>query len=211
MNRKIKALGLALVAALALTAVMASTASATFTSSAASTTLHGEQTTTHKFTAGTGIGAISCANATFSGSQTGTSATTVTIKPIYGPTCVDSLGRVVHVTTNTLEYHFLTPHTKHANGKYTGNVTLTGHIELVVTTGFGNCTIKINGHQTVNGIDYTISGNDILVTATSNNITSAIAGGGFACGTSATHSSTGTYEGSTLMKGNGGAAKLSIH
>jgi hypothetical protein len=203
MNRKIKALGLALVAALALTAVMASTASAQFTSSAATTTLHGEQTTTHKFTAGTGIGAISCANATFSGSQSGTSVSTVTIKPVYGPTCTDSLGRTVHVTKNTLEYHFL-------SGADKGKVTLTGEIQLTVTSGFGHCTIDIKGHQTVNGISYAQSGNNVLVTANSNNVTSAIAGGGFACGTSATHSATGTYEGTTEMKGNGGAAKISV-
>jgi hypothetical protein len=203
MNRKIKALGLALVAALALTAVMASTASAQFTSSAAHTTLSGSQTTTHTFTAGTGIGAINCETATFAGTQTGTSSSTVTIIPTYGPTCKDSLGRVVHILKNTLEYHFL-------SGTGKGHVELTGHIELTVTTGFGHCTITIQGPQTINGITYTQSGNDLTVSTHSNNITSSIAGGGFACGTSATHSSTGTYTGSTLMKGNGGAAKISI-
>jgi hypothetical protein len=203
MTLKIKTLGLALVAALALTAVMAPTASAQFTSSAAHTTLHGEQTTTHKFTAGTGIGAITCSNVTFSGTQTGTSTSTITIIPIYGPTCTDSLGRVVHVYTNTLEFHF-------KSGADKGKITLTGHITLTITTGFGHCTITIGGKQNVNGVSYAQSGNNVMVTTNSNNIHSTIEGGGFACGTSSTTSTTGTYTGTTEMKGNGGAAKISV-
>jgi hypothetical protein len=214
MNRKIKALGLALVAALALTAVMASTAAANFTSSAAHTTLHGvQQGEGHQFTAGEGIGAINCKTATFSGTATGTSVSTVTIKPTY-ENCKDSLGRVVHITKNTLEYHFLSTASK-------GFVTMTGEIELTVTTSFGHCTILIQGHrtvngttvpdQTINGITYAQSGNDLLVTTHSNNITSIVEGSGFACGTTKTHQTNGTYIGSTLMKGNGGAAKISVH
>jgi hypothetical protein len=203
MNRKIKALGLALVAALALTAVMASTASAQFTSSAATTTLHGEQTTTLQITQGTGVGAMSCATATFSGTQSGTSASTLTIKPTYGPTCVDSLGRTVHITKNTLEYHFL-------SGADKGKLTLTGEIEYTVTSAFGHCTITTRGHQTLNGISYMKSGNNLLITFNTNNITGEAHGGGFACGTSATHSATGTLTGSILMKGNGGAANISV-
>jgi hypothetical protein len=204
MNRKIKALGLALVAALALAAIMAPSASANFTSSAAHTTLHGYQATTHKFTAGTGIGAMSCATATLAGTQSGTSSSTWTIMPTYGPTCEDSLGRVVHVITNTLYYDFLSTGSK-------GKLTLTGEIIFTVTSQFGHCTLKWQGPQTLNGISYTQSGNDLLVTFNTNNITSSITGGGFACGTSATHSSTGTYTGSTPMKGNASTAKISVH
>ena len=204
MNRKIKALGLALVAALALTAVMASTASANFTSTVAHTTLSGSATeSSMRLTAGAGVGAINCTT-TFHGTVAGASVPTWTVKPTYGPTCTDSLGRTVHVTTNTLEYHFLSTASK-------GSLTVTGDIEYTVTSGSGHCTITTKGHQTFNGISYTKSGNDLLITFNTNNITVEMHGGFFACGTSATHSATGTLTGSVLMKGNGGAANISVH
>jgi hypothetical protein len=215
MNRKIKALGLALVAALALTAVMASTASAQFTSSAAHTTLSGSQATAHQFTAGTGIGAITCTTASFAGTATGTSTHTQVVAPTYA-NCKDSLGRTVDITKNSLSYTFTSGATA---GETKGNVDVTGEIVLTVTTSFGHCTITIKGPQTNNGISYTNSHETkvgetmqkgVLVTTNTNNVHSSIAGGGFACGTSATTSSTGTYTGTTFMVGNGGAATISV-
>src|SRR3954451_12492538 len=107
MNRKIKALGLALVASFALTAVLASAASAagTFTSSSTHTILSGTQVGNHTFTAGSGFGAIHCTIATFSGTSAATSETDQTMKPTYEG-CSDSFGRTVDIDNENLTYTF---------------------------------------------------------------------------------------------------------
>jgi hypothetical protein len=204
MYRKIKALSLALVAALALTAVMASAASAQFTSTAAHTTLSGSQSTAHQFTAGTGIGAINCSTASFGGTIPSSEAV-MTLFPTYAG-CKDSLGRTVDITKNSLAYTFI-------SGANKGLFYNEGEIIFTVTASFGHCTISFQNQQVNNGITYTnntpSAGRVTLHTAT-NNIHSSISGGAFACGTKATSSTTGTYTGSTVLSGNGGAASISV-
>ena len=206
MNRKIKALGLALVAALALTAVMASAASANFTSTAAHTVLSGSQVGEHKFTAGTGIGAISCKKLTFAGTGTSTSEPTRKIKPSYSE-CKDSLGRIVHVNTGTAEYEFTSTGAKGLFHIVGGNITFT-------VTGSNHCTITYtSGAANINKtkVSYTQEGNKLKTVTSTDNIHSHIAGGAFACGTNSTTSVQGTYFGTTLMEANGGFAKISVH
>ena len=202
MNRKIKALGLALVAALALTAVMASTASANFTSTAAHTLLFGSQVGEHKFTAGTGIGAISCKKATFTGTALG-NMSSQKVKPAYSE-CKDSLGRTVHVNVGTTEYEFTSTAEKSLVHIINGPIVLT-------VTGSTHCTITITTQQAKNKVTFTQEGNKLKVTTATDNVHSHIAGGPFACGTSSTTSATGTYIGTTLMEGNSGNAKISVH
>jgi hypothetical protein len=198
MNRKIKALGLALVAALALTLVMASAAQAQFTSSASHTTYSGTQSSFHKFTAGAGIGEIRC-GLTASGTGAGTSAHNLTISLTYNG-CGDSLGRAVDVVKNTLSYTFTSGVTL---GETKGLVDVNGELTTTVTTAFGHCTITIKGTQAYNGVSYVNYGGTLGFEAVtnSNNVHSVISGGGFACGTSATTSSSGTYVGRTTFKG----------
>ena len=206
MNRKIKALGLALVAALALTAVMASAASANFTSTEAHTNLFGSQVEHHRFTAGTGIGAFTCKKVTFTGTGTSTSEPTRKVKPVYAE-CSDSLGRIVHVNTGTAEYEFTSTEGKGLFHIVGGNITFT-------VTGSTHCTITITSGATnknKNKVAYTQEGPKLKTTTSTDNIHSHIAGGGFACGTVATTSATGTYIGTTLMEGNGGKATISVH
>jgi hypothetical protein len=202
MNRKIKALGLALVAALALTAVMASTVSANFTSTTEHTVLSGNQVESHRFTAGVGVGAISCATITFSGTVVGTSQATWVLTPIYAG-CKDSLGRTVHVAV-AAKYELTS-----TAGK--GLVHITGGNIVVTVTGASNCVITITPQNSKNNVTYTQEGNNLKLTTTTNNIHSHISGGFFACGTSSTTSTTGTLSGTTLMQGNGGATKISVH
>ena len=203
MNRKIKALGLALMAALALTAVMASAASAQFTSTSKHTNLTGGQVTTHKFTAGTGIGAITCTTATFNGTAASESETTQVVTPSYAG-CKDSLGRTVHVSVGTSRYEF-------TSGAGKGLVHIIGGPIVLTVTGSTHCTITITSQTGNNNVAYAQKGNNLEVTTTTNNIHSHIAGGGFACGTSNTTSSTGSYTGATIMEGNAGATKISVH
>jgi hypothetical protein len=200
MNRKLMALGLALVASLALTAVMASAASAKFTSGTAHTILTGTQTTTEKFTPGSGFGAISCTTATFSGTTTATEEADWTIKPTYSG-CKDSLGRTIDIDNESLTYTFTT----NTNAGGTSNVDVSGGMKMTVTNASSVvvCTVTTTVPQTDNGITYKNLGgtNGVEVTHNTTNIQNTIEGGLFNCGTSTTNGTAGTYTGSTVVKG----------
>jgi uncharacterized protein (DUF58 family) len=80
MNRKFKALGLALAAVFAMSAVAASAASAAeFHSNKKHTILHAGQTTTHTFTVGSGFGSITCTTAEFNGTAVNETEPTQTV------------------------------------------------------------------------------------------------------------------------------------
>jgi hypothetical protein len=200
MNRKLMALGLALVASLALTAVMASAASAKFTSGTAHTILTGTQTTTEKFTPGSGFGAISCTTATFSGTTTATEEADWTIKPTYSG-CKDSLGRTIDIDNESLTYTFTT----NTNAGGTSNVDVSGSMKMTVTNSSGTvvCTVTTTSPQSDNGITYKNLGgtNGVEVTHNTSNVQNTIEGGFFNCGTSTTTATAGTYNGSTIVKG----------
>jgi hypothetical protein len=200
MNRKLMALGLALVASLALTAVMASAASAKFTSGTPHTILSGTQTTAHKLTPGSGFGAISCTTATFSGTTTATEEADWTIKPTYSG-CKDSLGRTIDIDNESLTYTFTT----HTNSSGTSDVHVSGGMKMTVTNSSGAvvCTMTTTVPQTDNGITYKNLGgtSGIEITTNETNVQSTIEGGFFNCGTSTTTATAGTYTGSTIVTG----------
>src|SRR4051812_44505900 len=114
MIRKLKVLGLALVAVLAFSAVAASASQAfEFTSFNTETELHeggtsvGNQTAgnKHKFTPTGGFASIQCTTAHF----TGTSATGTEKEPVSHPEytgCTDTFGRAVDVSTAGCNYKF---------------------------------------------------------------------------------------------------------
>jgi hypothetical protein len=211
MTRKIKALGLALVAALALTAVMASAASAQFTSAASHTVLSGEQTVAHEFSAGSGFGGIKCKTAKFSGTSAAKSTHRQVVTPTYGE-CEDSFGRIVDITKNTLSYSFQSGVTA---GETKGHVETTGEIVLEVTSNKVTvCKVTIKGTQTNNGISYTNNKDGTVTTKTNtNNVVSSTVGNFFSCGISEGTHTGGTYTGETLMKGTSGgsAVAISVH
>jgi hypothetical protein len=216
MNRKLKTLGVAFVAAMALTAVTASSASAFlgFTSTSHHTELHGKQVGNHVFTASasSGFGAITCTTATFVGTGSATSETSQTITPTYSG-CKDSFGRTVDIITNSLHYIFTVDGT---DGEETpiGNVHVTGHIQLTVTTGGTHCTVTISAEQTQDGITYHNhegpDGDDVLVTTDTDEVVSTTSGGFFACGISNGEHTDGEYTGETIMEGKSGGASVSI-
>jgi hypothetical protein len=210
MNRKLKALGLALVAALALTAVMASTASAQFTSNKTHTILSGTQKTGTNdiFTAGSGFGGITCENATFSGTAQNTSETTQVIQPVYS-NCKDSFGRTVDVDNSSLTYTF-------TSGAGKGTVHVSGGMTLTVTSGGSVvCTVVIKSPQTNNGISYTNLGgtSGVETTTHATNVKSTTSGGFFNCGVSNGEHTAGTYDGTAVVTGkdtSGAAATITV-
>jgi hypothetical protein len=84
MTRKLKALGLTMIAALAMSVVAASSAKGVgydFHSHEAHALLTGSQVGTDVFT--TDLGTVSCGNATYSGTTTSATTTEVTLTPAY--------------------------------------------------------------------------------------------------------------------------------
>jgi hypothetical protein len=214
MHRKLKALGLALVAALALTAVMASAASAQFTSNKEHTIISGSQKekTNDVFTAGEGFGGITCENATFSGTGVTKNDADQTILPSYS-TCKDSFGRTVDIDnskTNPLTYTFT------SDGKGGGSVHVSGEMTLTVTSGGSViCTVVIKNGQTNNGITYTNLGGTkgVETTTHATNVISTTSGGFFNCGISNGEHTAGTYDGTSVVTGkdtSGAAAEISV-
>jgi hypothetical protein len=218
MTRKIKALGLALVAALALTAVMASAAMATpgFTSDKSETTISGSQVGSHQFFPGSGFGSIKCSTATFHGTSVGTFVTSQKVKPTYSG-CKDNFDRTVHVTKNTAEYEFTVTGTNF-DGTPLGGIHFTGEIVLTVTGSPKNCVITIKGNQTFQTatVYHNLGGtNGVTVTTEATGVHSTLVGGIFACGSpDDTTSTTGEYKGHTTITGEGvggSAATISVH
>ena len=199
MNRKIKALGLALVAALALTAVMASTASAQFTSSSTHTIISGSQEGKHVFTAGEGFGGITCTTATFAGTSASTNAADQTITPTYAG-CKDSFGRTVHVHETTTETF---TKTGTIGGTAIGVYHTSGSRVTTVTSSSSTvCTIVIKSPQTNNGITYhNVAGGTVRLTTSATNVISTTTGSFFNCGVSEGEHKEGTYSGTTKLAG----------
>lgn len=215
MISKLKALGLAVAAALVLIAVTASSASASleFTSaSAGTTTLHGNQSSSHVWTASVseGFGGISCTTATLSGTVTGSTHTAWSLKPTYSG-CKDTFGRTVHIITNSLEYIFTVIGT--SGGTPVGQVHVKGHIETTITTPIDHCKITISTEQTNGGITYhnhTGGTDDILVTTKATGIISTTSGGLFNCGIQDGVHADGEYTGNTIIGGTSSPGGTSV-
>jgi hypothetical protein len=214
MTRKLKALGLALVAVFATSALVASAAQAEeftgydqSTGTHTETVIHGVQEGSHSFTAGSGFGSITCTTATFAGnSPTGTS-TELTITPTYSG-CSDSFGRTVDVTMEGCDYKFTTP-TFVSSGTYSGLVDLacpTGHSVTVHVTSGGTsvCTVTIHAQTGLGSNHYTNkAGNpdDVTVTTDITNLHTTTEGGFFNCGVSNGEHTDGSYVGNTTVTG----------
>jgi|SRR4051794_21134009 len=199
MNRKIKALGIALVASLTVTAALASAAAAagTFTYGTTHTILSGAQLSSHTFSAGSGFGATRCTTVVVSGTSAATSESDLTLTPTYGG-CTDSFGRTVDIDNENLTYTF----TANTNVGGTSDVHVSGGLKLTVTSGGSVvCTVTITVPQTDNGITYKNLGgtSGVEMTTNSTNVKSTVEGGFFNCGTSTTTATAGTNQGTTRV------------
>ncbi|HEX9967947.1 MAG TPA: hypothetical protein VGB06_08365 [Solirubrobacterales bacterium] len=167
MPRKVKAVGLALTAALALIALAASSASATnprFHSEVAHTSLTGEQEIRNTFSVNAGT--IHCSTATFAGTAAEATTTQLTIAPTYNG-C-----KLTTVTLETLEatvdmngcHYLFTPG---------GQVHLTCPSAPIRVTA-PLCTVSV-APQTVEKVDYTNVGEgttrSVTVTSTATSLT----------------------------------------
>jgi hypothetical protein len=171
-----------------------------FHSSLGYTTLSGAQATTHQFSAGSGFGAVSCSTATFDGLQVEKTTEEVTVTPSYSG-CKDSFGRAVDITTGGATY------TYHSSG----NVDISGTIELKVTSGgVAVCTVTIPS-QTDNGITYANEGTaQIKFTMNSTNVRNTTSGGFLNCGVSNGEHTAGTYTGTSIVSGESGGETATL-
>lgn len=208
MSRKLKVLGLALVAVFAMSALAASGASAavehTFTSTTSPTGLTGAQVGEHSFTAQGKT--IKCTSATFTGTVTGTTADKVSVYPEY--TGCKFNGIEATVSTLNCEYTFDSDTTESADfpaGEEHAPVEITCSNGPITISVGGLCTISI-GAQTVHGVSYVAEGSgstaDMLVKATVKTITNTVSGGlCFLAGIETGTRSDGEYVGNTTVKG----------
>ncbi len=206
--RSLKALGLALVAALAMSAVAATGASAQFESEAADTVLDVTSNETQKFTYSSGGIAVECNEVTVESTVAGTATTEVTAIPHYTD-CEPILGNATAIDFNSCAYVFTL-----ADNATTG----TAHIEcdsgdsVTVTVGASGslCSFHI-GAQTVGNITYSVVGSgssrEIKLHPTVTGIDATRTGSAL-CG--AASSSTGTYVGDLTVRGTSGGNQVGI-
>jgi hypothetical protein len=233
MTRTLKALGLAVVAALALSVVAAPAAQANeqeFTSALGNTpvALHAGQDNQHVFTL-TGGRSTECATATFTGTVTETPTKSITIAPEYSNCTVLIAGNKLPATITfpvECKYSFTAPKTS-PPGVLVGTVDVIcqigfeiqihvyekgkEHIEGLPSEGGTEvCTYKVGAQNNLKNLTYTNNGNGtVLVDANVTNVAyNRTRGTTTNCGAA---SSVATYTGKSTVSGTFGGEPEGIH
>jgi len=164
MTGKLRALGLALLAAFAMSAIGAQAASADLFTSAAegeATVLTSSEDTAVEFSYS--IGTVQCKVAKFSGTQTGEEATELTITPTYEE-CTFG-GEPMIYRTNHCKYKFTTE-TVEGHAPVGIECENEGeHIEHEIIP-WNHCTLTIAPQTTAGGVTYTDEGGEVTVDIT---------------------------------------------
>jgi hypothetical protein len=216
MNRRLKALGVAISAMLVMAAFAATAAQAVeFTSSNTNdnhkhehTLLKATQIGEHVFTASGGFASIRCKEAKFHGTAATGTDTIVTVTPTYD-NCSDSLGRTVHVDEKACHYEFhAKTHVSADTFSGVANINCTGGepITVSVTNGSGAtvCTITVGAQEGIGPVHFTnLTGTPptkVRVDSEATNVKNTTAGGFLNCGvTNGAHE--GTYFGEADTEG----------
>ena len=157
--RKLKVLGLALVAVCALSALSAASASANYNiASGSGGSITGNQVTSNVFT--TDVGNVTCTIVTFTGSQATETAETLTVTPKF-ETCKLAGQKVTVDPTEGCKFLFEKPTTTEPVGTTDANVRVCqdeegnpkGHIVIKDTAGLG-CEVTVKP-QTVGHVMFT--------------------------------------------------------
>jgi len=174
----------------------ASASAAEFHSEAATTTIDGSQKTKIKFV--TEAGTVECSGVSFSGTQSGATAKSVTVTPSYsGCTAFGFATAHVEVTGCTMTFN--------SDTSSSLNCGATGHIIITPTFIIGSvCTVTIGGNQSFGkgAVEYTNVGNpkkSIRMHLKHHGLV-YISSGNTSCGSEGTHSD-GTMEGSVELTG----------
>jgi uncharacterized membrane protein len=181
MIRNLKALVLALAAALALGTVAASTAAAEkkfdFTSDGHHTVFIGTSDAGHKDEFTTTPGSVTCKKVVYDGTTKATSTTTIALTPAYSECTAHTAAGTLPATidVNSCAYTFHTE-TKDASGVYTGDMSiecfvLNDSIQITVSIfGTSKCTIHYFD-QTIKGVTYKAANNKVEATISAGGLT----------------------------------------
>ena len=155
MTRNLKVFGLTLVAALALSAFVASAASATafsFKSNTDNPTLTGKQHGTNVDVFTTDSGTVRCSEATYVGSQAGTSASSVEVAPTYSG-CKLLFFINVTIDPNGCKYRFNTVTKEGAN--FEGNTDIVCPAGKAIEVTAPGCTITYPAQNGLTKVTFT--------------------------------------------------------
>jgi hypothetical protein len=201
--KRIKTLGLALVAVLAMSAVVASAASAAQFASEGNVNAKVEatQSTTHVFSVEGNN--VSCTTANFATSgEIASPASSVTVHPVYsGCTAFGFVGSTV--TTTGCDYVLSAPGTVES-GKVAGNLNVTCEAGKNIVIVAGTCEVTVPAQSFTSGLTFeNVAGPPKTVTlkAAVSGIKSTKVKDGFLCPLNGTGAATGTYSGNTTVKG----------
>lgn len=201
MTRKLKALGLALVAVFAMSAVAASAASAVEFHGGAEPTKINATGVGNQTLSANGVNVV-CSTSSFTSGNVAQTTSSITITPTYSNCKVAGLF-TAHVNFTSCDYTF------NASGTVDLGCTTEGDTVDITATFFGSsvCTIKISEGTFAEAATYdnvTEGGKKhVTVTANAKGITYAETGGecGIGSGTN------GTYTGNATVKGQNGAGE----
>ncbi len=215
MSRNLKVLGLSLVAVLAMSAMVAAGASAEapfkFKSEGSPTTLTGKQHAANDvFTTHTGT--VSCDNATYAGTQTGTETSEVSVTPSYSGCKAFGLLSVP-IDVNGCSYRF------NANTKV--GVNYEGSVDVVCPAGkqievtAPGCTVTVKPQTGLSKVTYTNVGagatREVTVDVNINNLQYEEHRPLFGiCSTNTVPTTGGTYVGAGLVTGSSGVNHTGI-
>jgi hypothetical protein len=193
MIRNLKALGLALVAVFAMSALVASAASAAeFHSEGENTTVSASQTTVQVFK--TTAGEVTCAKASFSGTQATKTAVKISgVSAVYSECHIIFFGSTFKATVNMNGCTY----TLYASGA--ADLVCAAGKEVEVTA--AECTVKVPGQTGLKTVNYSNKENK-HVDLSLNLGGIKYSHSGFACGTGS--GTTGTLTGGATAEGNKG-------
>ncbi|HEY2717102.1 MAG TPA: hypothetical protein VGI73_12855 [Solirubrobacterales bacterium] len=196
--QKFKIVALDLVVIGALSAITAGAAFAEYhVASASGGSITGSQVTKNEFA--TDVGTVKCSVATFSGSQSTETASTLTVHPAYSGCSLSGLA--VTVSTSSCSYRFDKPVTEPVGVLASFTVLCsTGSISITESLGKG-CVVSVGAQGPLGGISFASEpGGHVTVTFKVTGTT--YTDNGKCPSTFAGHtSSTGTYSGTVVMSG----------
>jgi hypothetical protein len=191
MNRKLKALGLALIAVAAMAFSASAAMAASFHSEATHTTLSGSQVGEDKFKVNAGT--VTCGEATYSGTQSSATSETQTVTPNYSE--CKAFGFVnTPIDVNGCTYTF------NANN---GSINIGCGSKPIVVTAF-NCYVSVGSQELSTGVTYANEGSgssrDVKVTVSLTGIKYTQESKSFPGCSNGTFTN-GTYEGAATVRG----------
>lgn len=197
MTRKIKALGLALMAVFAMSAIVAQAASAVDFESNASTTILSASGSNHEFNV-TGS-EVRCATANFSGHVASSTTTKITISPVYTG-CTAFAGFVSAKVTGFGHYgeEDTCDYVMHASGEV--DLECEGSAEVMIDA--GPCDAHIPEQTGLGTVSYeNVANGDIKATININSITVSHTDGIFCTFSGSGEGKNGTLTGTSTVSG----------